>query len=330
MKRMSKLYLTVMAVALVLVLVAPAPGICQWPTKQLNIVVPFGSGGTTDRIARAMGPFLAKELGVPVVLINRKGGGGITGTKVHLKNDPADGSFIVYTLEPYLSGAVFKGAFKLDDFDYLGLNYYSPQGLWVHASSEFTSAKKLLHAMKKNPGKITMSVIPNSWSRVGNSLLKERLNGFAKEIPYQSGGKQRMGVIKKEVVCTITEVYGTLASASEDMRCLAVFGDKRLPELPEVPTINEVLGEMGAKPMPALSNFRFFMVKKGFKENHPDLFEVLEKAMAKASLNPEYQKIMNNLKLKIQWKGSAETTEAVKKAHETLLPFAVFWQGKKK
>ncbi|MBW1648841.1 MAG: hypothetical protein JRJ72_12195 [Deltaproteobacteria bacterium] len=314
--------------ALIVALIAPAPGFCEWPVKQLNIVVPFSPGGTTDRIARAMGPFLEQEIGVPVVLVNRKGGGGIIGTKAHLKNDPADGSFIVYTLQPYLSGAIFKDAFQMDDFDYIGINYYSPQGLWVHQDSEYTSARQLMEALKKDPNKIPMSVIPNSWSRVGNSLLKDRLGASGKEIPYQSGGKQRMGVVKKEVVFTITEVYGTLASAAEDMRCLAVFDDERLPDLPDVPTMNEVLQEMGAKPIPALSNFRFFMVKKGFKESHPDQFRMLEEAMRKACQHPEYQDMMNKQKLKVEWIGSEKTTAAMAKTHETLMPFASFWKGK--
>ncbi len=107
----------------VLVLIMPNSALSKWPTKRLVIVVPFGPGGTTDRIARAMAPFLQKEIGVPVILTNRPGGGGIIGTKTHIKNDPTDGSFIMYSLQPYLSGAVVKGAFKIDNFDYIGVNY---------------------------------------------------------------------------------------------------------------------------------------------------------------------------------------------------------------
>ena len=311
-------------------LLTPATGHCKWPTSQLNVVIPFSPGGTTDRVARAMGPFLEKELGVPVVMINRKGGGSIVGTKAHLKNDPADGSFIVYTIEPYLSGATFKGAFKLQDFDYLGQNYFSPQGLWVHKDSEYKSAKQLLEAIKAKPGKVTMSVVPNSWSRVGNALIKERLGAAAKGIPYNGGGKQRMAVIKKDVACTITEVYGTLAAAAADMKCLAIFGNKRLPELPDVPTINEVMKDMGLKKMPALSNFRFFMVKKGFKEKYPKRWDMLVKALAKACQNPEYKALMKQQKLVITWSGPKETTEEIYESNKVLQVFAHFWKGKKK
>lgn len=330
MRGMGKFSAAVALAALVVMLAAPAPGLAEWPTKQLNIVVPYGPGGTTDRIARAMGPFLEKELGVPVVLINRKGGGAVVGTKAHLLNDPADGSFIVYTIEPYLSGAVFKGALKLDDFDYFGLNYFSPQGLWVNAKSKYKTAQELFADIKAKPGKITMSVIPNSWSRVAASLIKDRLGAGVKGIPYQGGGKQRMAVIKNDVMCTVTEVYGTLAAAAEDMRCLAVFGNKRLPELPDTPTFNELMKEMGLKSIPPLSNFRFFMVKKAFKAKYPDRFKALAEALGKAAKNPEYIKMMATQKLKVSWEGPAETKAAVYESNQTLQPFASFWQKKKK
>lgn len=316
-----------MVLGLAMVMV-PVAGECKWPTKQLNIVVPFGAGGTTDRVARAMGPFLAKELGVPVVLVNRKGGGGIVGTKAHLKNDPSDGSFIVYTLQPYLSGAVVKGAFKIDDLNYLGLNYFSPQGLFVNAKSKYTSAEQLFKDMKSNPNKITMSVIPNSWSRVGNALIKKQLGSAAKEIPYQGGGKQRMAVVKQDVVSTISEVYGTLASASEDLRCLAVFADKRLEDVPDVPTVNEVMQEMALEPLPSLSNFRFFMVKKSFKQEFPDRWEMLVEALSKAAQNPEYQEMMAKQKLKVVWSGPADTEKTVYDADAVLQQFSSFWKKK--
>ena len=318
----------IMAVVAV-TLIAPGTGHCQWPTKQLNIVVPYGPGGTTDRVMRSFAPFLEKELGVPVIVVNRPGGGATIGTKAHILNDAADGSFVVYTLQPYLSGAIFKNALNLDDVDFFGLNYSSPQGLFVNAGSRFNSAQELFDAIQAAPGKTTMSVIPNSWSRVGNALLENRLGAKIKAIPYEGGGKQRLAVIKNEVNCTISEVYGTLAAAAADMRCLAVFSDKRLPELPDVPTVKELMQAMGVKPIPALSNTRFFLVKKSFRAKHPDRWEMLTATMARAASNPEFIQLMAKQKLKVIWKGPEATRTAVENSHEVLMPFAAFWQGGK-
>ena len=200
----------------------------------------------------------------------------------------------------------------------------------MHKDSEYKTAKQLFEAVKANPGKVTMSVVPNSWSRVCAALIKERLGAGTRDIPYNGGGKMRMAVIKKDVACTITEVYGTLAAAAADMKCLAIFGNKRLAELPDVPTMNEIMKEMKLKSVPAASNFRFFMVKKGFKEKYPERWDMLVKALAKACQNPEYQALMKQQKLVITWSGPKETTEEIYESNKVLQVFAHFWKGKKK
>ncbi len=297
-----------------------------WPTKQLNIVVPYGAGGTTDLVARNLGPFLEEELGVPVVIVNRKGGGGIVGTKAHLKNDPDDGSFIVYNLQPYLSGAVAKGAFKLDDFDYIGLNYLSPQGIFVGKDSKYKTAKQLFNDLKSMPDKIPTSVVPNSWARVGNALLKEQLGGGGKEIPYNGGGAMRMAVVKGEVEYTLTDLFGTLSTMGDDMRLLTVFSSHPIENLPNIPTVNTVLADMGLGQLPDLNNFRFFMVKKGFKEKYPDRYDMLEEALGKATNNPAYIENMEKQKITILWENSAETDQKIHDADNILQKFAYFWK----
>ncbi len=296
----------------------------KWPTKQLNIVVPYGAGGTTDRIVRGLGPFLEKELGVPVVIINRKGGGGIVGTKAHLKNDPDDGSFILYNLQPYLSGAIAKDAFKLDDFDYLGMNYISPQGLFVRNGSNYSTAKQLFEDIRTK--KITTSVVPNSWSRVCNALLEKRLGKGGKEIPYNGGGAMRMAVIRQDVVFTLTDLFGTISAVGEDLKPLAIFAEKRADSLPEVPTINEVMDEMGLSHIPDLNNFRFFMVKKSFRENYPNRWLMLEKALSAAVQNPEYIKSMAKQNIDISWKNAVQTGAKVRDADKVLQQFSYFWK----
>jgi len=302
-------------------------GHCKWPTKQLNIVVPYGPGGTTDRVVRMVAPFLEKELGVPVVTVNRPGGGALVGTKAHLVNDPADGSFIVYTIQPYVSGAVVKGAFELDAFDYFGLNYYSPQGLWVNAKTgKYKTAEDLFKAIQAQPGKIKMSVIPNSWSRPAAALLSERLGAGIKEIPYEGGGKQRMAVIKQEVDFTVTEIHGTLAAAAEDMACLAVFAKKPVAEVATVPLINDIMKAMGKEPLPALSNTRFFLVKPQFRKTYPERFDMLNAAIEKAFKNPELVDIMKKQKLDVSWMTPEETKAEIHESDAVAQQFAQFWK----
>lgn len=326
MKTRNILVFTAVTVS-ILLLFGSGVGYCKWPTKQLNIVVPYGAGGTTDRVIRALAPFLEKEVGVPVVPVNRPGGGALVGTKAHLVNDPADGSFILYTIQPYLSGAIVKGAFKLDDFDYFGLNYYSPQGLWVNTKAgKYKTAEDLFKAIQASPGKIRMSIIPNSWSRPAAALLSERLGAAIKEIPYEGGGKQRMAVIKQEVDFTVTEIHGTLAAAAEDMTCLGVFAKKPVPVVANVPLINDKMKALGMAPLPALSNTRFFVVKSAFRKTYPDRFNMLDAAIKKACENPEFVQIMNKQKLDVSWMTPDESKAEIYESDTVLQKFSKFWK----
>ncbi|MBM4332062.1 MAG: tripartite tricarboxylate transporter substrate binding protein [Deltaproteobacteria bacterium] len=305
-------------------LVSPEVGFCKWPTKQLNIVVPYGAGGTTDRVMRGLAPFLEKEIGAPVVIVNRPGGGALVGTKAHLANDPADGSFIVYTIQPYLSGQIAKKAFTIDSFDYFGLNYRSPQGVWVKSDSKYDTMEKLIKAIKETPTKIKMAYIPNSWSPVASALLAERIGAEAKGIPYEGGGVQRMAIVSGDCDFTITEVYGTLAAAAQDMKALAVVEEERLPEIPNVPTLNEVLKKIGASPMPDLSNTRFFLVKKGFKEKYPERWTMLLQAMEKAHKNPDFIAMMAKQKLEVTWKDAEATRKSVVESDKICQKYAKY------
>lgn len=242
-------------------LIFPSLGNCKYPLDKITIVVPYPTGGTTDRLARVMAPFLSKHLGVPVTVANRPGGGSIVGIKAHLKNDPADGSHIVYQIEPYLSGGILMGAWKMEDFDYLGVDYWSPQSIWVKKDSKYTSVDQLLHDIKAQGPKIKHGYLPNSWGLPVVALLKERIGAEPKGIPYEGGGPQRMALLAGDVDFIVSELFGTRAAAEADLRPICIFEKKRVNFYPEVPFINEVMEKMGLKPMPIVSNFRFYLVK---------------------------------------------------------------------
>jgi tripartite-type tricarboxylate transporter receptor subunit TctC len=323
-KKSTKIFLIIFAVVSMLFCANQAKA--EYPVDKLNIIVPFGTGGTTDRISRAMAQFLQKELGVPVVVVNRSGGAGLVGTKAHLETDPADGSFIAYTLQPYLSGQIVKGAYTIDDFDYIGINYWSPQAIWVRKDSRFKTLNDMLEAIKKEPNKIKSAFLANAWSAVVNGLLEERLNSTIKGIPYDGGGSQRMAVISGDVDFSVSDFYGTIAAAAADMKMLAIFEKDRHKDYPDVPTINDVMNNMGYKRMPILSNFRFYFVKKGFKQKFPDRWKRLVSGLEQTCKNPELLEMMKKQKLTLQWKGPEEATELIKESHDAAMRFKDYWK----
>ncbi|WP_366922048.1 tripartite tricarboxylate transporter substrate binding protein [Metallumcola ferriviriculae] len=300
----------------------------EWPKDPINIVVPYSTGGTTDRLARAIAPFLQKELGVPVVIENRSGGGGLVGTQAHFLNDSDDGSYLVYTLQPYLSGQIIRGSdFGLNDFDYLGVTYWSPQAIFVQKDSPYKTFEDLVKALQEDASKVKYSYIPSSWSQVASAQLDELAGQEATGVPYDGGGPQRMAVVSGEVDYTITELHGTMSSVGEDIRTLALFDEEESKDFPGIPLANDILQEMGLPKMPIMSNFRFLMVKKGFKEKYPDRWDKLEGALNKAFENPEMQDFVEKQKLSVYWKGPDFATKAVKDSDQTCQKFKRFWEN---
>jgi len=326
MNKKYKVILTLTIFLLGLGILFPGVGLCKYPVDKLTIVVPYPTGGTTDRLARVITAFLSKQLGVPVTIANREGGGSIVGIKAHLKNDPADGSFIVYQIEPYLSGGTIKGAWKLDDFDYLGLDYWSPQSIWVKKDSKYKNLEQLLEDIKTHSTKIKQGYLPNSWGLPVMALFKERIGAEPKSIPYEGGGPQRIALVAGDIDFAVTELYGTRAAAEADLRPICVFDTSRIAVYPEVPTVNEVMQKMGLKPMPVVSNFRFYLVKKGFKQKYPDRWDTLVKALEKASANPEYKTILSKQKLEATWKGPKECEKAVRESYQYCDQFKEFFK----
>ncbi len=307
-------------------LILPPAAVSKYPLDKLTIVVPYPTGGTTDRLARVMAPFLSKQLGVPVTIANREGGGSIVGIKAHLKNDPADGSHIVYQIEPYLSGGILKGAWKMEDFDYLGVDYWSPQSIWVKKDSKYATLEQLLQEIKALGPKIKHGYLPNSWGLPVVALLKERIGTEPKGIPYQGGGPQRIALLAGEIDFIVSELYGTRAAAEADLKPIGIFEKSRMALYPEVPTINEVMEKMGLKPMPIVSNFRFYLVKKGFKQKYPDRWDMLIKSLEKASADPEYKVILSKQKLEATWKGPSECAKAVAESFKYCEQFKEFFK----
>lgn len=135
----------------------------QFPEKgkTISVIVAFPPGGSTDVQARLTAPYLEKELGVPVQVVNKGGAGGQLGTTDLVQSKP-DGYSITETanvtiMTTYLDasrGATYSGK----DFQHAALQAEVPLGLAVNADGPYKTLKEFIDAAKANPGKVTVSV----------------------------------------------------------------------------------------------------------------------------------------------------------------------------
>ena len=136
-----------------------------WPIKPIKLVVPYGPGSSPDVIARIVAEKLSPQLGQPVVIENRVGGGGNTGSGAVAKSAGDGYTFLISTNGPLVYNTVLYKKLGYDPFTELRpviLAGGQSNVCAVRSDSGINSLSELIQAMKKNPGKFNFSSTKNS------------------------------------------------------------------------------------------------------------------------------------------------------------------------
>ena len=216
-----------------------------WPDKPVTLVVPFPAGGSTDTVARAIGPKLQERFGQTFLVDNKAGATGTIGA-AQVKRSPADGyTFLVTSLgplvvAPHLLKNVAYDAGK--DFDYLTVAVQAPNVLVVPAASPFKSVADLIAHQKANGDRTSFASSGNGSSdhlTIELFWLQTGTNGT--HVPYKGGAPAISDLLGGQVDASFQNVNAVLQHLNAGkLRALAVTGDKRSPVLPNVPTLSEV------------------------------------------------------------------------------------------
>jgi len=245
---------TIAALALgVLAAAAPAAAQDKYPSKAITIVVPQGPGGANDTIARIWGQKLSEAIKQPVIIDNRAGAGGNIG-EAYAAKAPKDG----YTLLLTLSSAHVTNPFlyknpgfdPVKDFEPIGT--VATAGYLLVANPDFpaSNVKELIDLAKKKPGDIQYGSAGNGTL---NHLLGEMLKTQAQidiaHVPYKTAAAAVNDVMGGRVPISFQSVPSAISQVkSGKLKVLAVANEKRIPSMPNVPTIGETVPGYGATP----------------------------------------------------------------------------------
>lgn len=234
--------------AMALVAAAWLPGAnaqtANWPNRPIKVVVPYGPGSSPDVIARIVGEKLSARLGQPVVVENRAGAGGNTGTGAVAKS-PGDGyTYVISTNGPLVYNTVLYTKLGYDPFTELKpvvLAGGQANVCAVRTDSGINSLTDLVAAMKKNPGKFNFSSTGiGSLSQLGVELLKVKTDTYAVHIPYASSPLAIMAILQGDVQFACVPAVAVLPQVKAGkLRPLAVSTAKRSVLTPEIPTMKE-------------------------------------------------------------------------------------------
>jgi tripartite-type tricarboxylate transporter receptor subunit TctC len=221
------------------------PALSQNFTKQVHMIVPYGPGGTSDILARLIGPKLSAAIGQPVIVENKPSASGNIGADFVAKQ-AGDGHTLLITdvgtiaTQPSL---VKKLPFDVQkDLVPVGMVMFSPYCFAVHPSLPVSTFAELIAYDKANPGKLNVAN-----SGVGSiqhllAIVIAKKYGLKwGMVPYRGGAPAVRAVVSDESNVIFNGALATMPFVKQgQLKGIAVSGDKRLPGLPDLPSFKEL------------------------------------------------------------------------------------------
>ncbi|WP_066015090.1 tripartite tricarboxylate transporter substrate binding protein [Endozoicomonas atrinae] len=211
----------------------------NYPARNVRLIVPFGAGGGTDAVARALAKYAEPHLGQPIAIMNRTGGAGGVGMTAGANSRPDGYTITMVTRE--LASLPKMGLMQADseDFKMVRLVNLDPAIVTVRADSQYTTMAEIIDEAKKNPGRIQFASTakPNFYILA----IEQNQNVTFNQIPFNGASEATTAVMGGHVAFTITgpgEVKAQLDSGQ--LKPLAVLAENRLSSMPDVPTMKEL------------------------------------------------------------------------------------------
>jgi len=270
----KKVMLTTFLVGVFVLSFTVTGAIAEFPEKPINMMVQFSAGGTTDLTLRILSSIASEQLGQPIVVTNKPGGGGAVAYGI-LKKAKPDG----YTLCGFSpSGSVVGPHVRQvpfetkKDFDFL-LQYAEYfQGFAVRTDAPFDTMAEFLDYGKEHPDKATYSTAgANSAQFLVMEMVAQQANVELIHVPYKGGAPAVAACLGGHVTGVAAAEITEQVKAGK-FKLLAVFKEKRAKDFPDVPTLRELgynvptlfyVGIVGPKGIPAK---RLEILQNAFKK----------------------------------------------------------------
>ncbi len=216
-----------------------------YPGRPVKVIIPFPPGGTLDAVGRQLAQKLGEQMGQPFVVENRAGGNGTIGAAA-VASAPADGYTLLFNASTFTSApmtmkSVPYGVVK--DFTPIALVAKAPLSVAINKNLPITDVKSLITYAKAHPGRMTFAVGSiGSAGHLSTELLKRAGGMDYTVVPYKGTAPAFQDLIGGQIDGFIDPILGSLQYHKSGMlRVVAVTGDKRAPNLPDVPTVAETI-----------------------------------------------------------------------------------------
>jgi len=234
-----------LAVTLIALAATPAMTLAQsgYPTKPIRLVVPFPPGAGTDTVARFVAQKLAESMGATIVVENKTGAGGAIGAAEAAKAEP-DGYTLLFVASPFTTvaaSAKAPGYDPLRQFVPVAPIAAGPLAFVVNPDVPAATMREFIAYARQHPGKVNYgSAGPGSVNHLALELFKVRTGTDIVHVPYRGIADATKDLLGGQLQAMTASIPATLPQLAERrVRVLAVTGDRRIAQLPDVPSWQE-------------------------------------------------------------------------------------------
>lgn len=289
----------------------------DYPTRPVTLMVPWPAGGATDVGARILASIAEKNMGQPIVVVNRPGAGSQVGL-TELSRQKPDGYYLGLVSFPALNTIILdperKALFGVDSFVAVINQVLDPGLIWVKADSPYKTLKDLLDDAKRRPGVVrasTTGILGDDHLAI--LMMEEAARVQFRVVHFEGGAQQLTATLGGQVEVSFDNVGSVMTRIrGGELRGLAVMDKERSKFLPDVPTTVEL-----GYPSVISSSTRGMLGPKGIPA---PILKKIQEVFADAMKNPEHVEKMEKAGLAIKTMAGDEFGKYIHDLHERCKP----------
>src|SRR5438552_5610429 len=277
-------------------LLLTTPAAAWEPTKPIEFVVPAGTGGGAEQMARVIHGIAEKHKvsARPIIVVNKSGGAGAEGF-LHVKGKKGDAHTIIITLSNLFTPPLHTGVpFSWKDLTPVARLALDEFILWVNAETPYKTAKEYIAAVKAKPSAFKMGGTGSAQEDQILTIQQEQALGVKFiYVPFKGGGEVCVNLVGKHVDSTVNNPIECVSHwKAGRVRPLAVFDTARIPvgDWKDIPTVKEALGV----------DIHYLMLRGifGAPDMPKEAVEWYQGLLKKVTEKPEWKKYMEDAALK--------------------------------
>lgn len=297
----------------------------KWPTPRdrIEFTVPFNTGGSADRLARALAGAMSQELNVPITVTNRPGGAGAVGATYFAKRPSCDGSsFLVMQATPFLANAIIAGRapVKWEDFHVINTQWIDYAIVAVPNDSPFKTLDDLFDAIEKEKGAVSSATMNGSGAFMQQLAVLEVMKlptDQVRFVLYDGGGPVRTSVAGGQTDFSFVAATGS-EPIRDRIRSIGIVNAEAVTAW-EGELINDVLKRRYNVELPIFSSYTVSVFSQPcFPKEHPERYKTFVQAYEKVMKDPAFQADLQTRKLGNLWNGPERSRQIIDEGYNGL------------